>query len=142
MNPLRWWAPVVSALVALAAGLIPYVALSASGSLPPVLRDHPWPMELLAVAATMITVVLAVRAYRQRRARAAATVSALVASLATLAFVSLVHVLSYGLPPAPKDLRVGAAAPDFTLPDQQGQPVSLASLRGRPALLVFYRGFW
>ncbi|WP_150243581.1 peroxiredoxin [Nocardiopsis quinghaiensis] len=33
---------------------------------------------------------------------------------------------------------VGAAAPDFALQDQYGQDTSLAALRGRPVLLVFY----
>ncbi|MDE9367512.1 peroxiredoxin [Luteipulveratus sp. YIM 133132] len=34
---------------------------------------------------------------------------------------------------------VGAVAPEFTLPDQYGQPTALADLRdGRAALLVFY----
>lgn len=34
-------------------------------------------------------------------------------------------------------------APDFTLPDHNGQTVSLrASLDAGPVLLVFYRGFW
>ena len=36
-------------------------------------------------------------------------------------------------------LAVGAAAPDFTLPDANKSPVSLSSYRGRqPVLLVFY----
>ena len=35
-------------------------------------------------------------------------------------------------------LSVGDAAPDFTLPDQDKQVVSLAELRGTPVLLVFY----
>ena len=29
-------------------------------------------------------------------------------------------------------------APDFTLPDQQGQPVSLAALKGQPVVVYFY----
>jgi hypothetical protein len=34
-------------------------------------------------------------------------------------------------------------APDFTLPDHEGRPVSLAALRARgPVLLVVYRGHW
>jgi peroxiredoxin Q/BCP len=37
-------------------------------------------------------------------------------------------------------LPVGAAAPDFTLPDQDGAPVSLRTLRGRNVVLVFYPG--
>lgn len=35
-------------------------------------------------------------------------------------------------------LPVGAAAPDFTLPDDAGQPVTLSALRGRNVVLVFY----
>jgi peroxiredoxin len=35
-------------------------------------------------------------------------------------------------------LSVGDAAPDFSLPDQDKQVVSLAGLRGAPVLLVFY----
>jgi hypothetical protein len=39
--------------------------------------------------------------------------------------------------------KVGAPAPDFTLPNQAGQPVSLAALRARgPVVLSFYRGRW
>jgi peroxiredoxin len=33
--------------------------------------------------------------------------------------------------------------PDFTLPNQEGHPVTLSSFRGKgPVLLVFYRGHW
>ena len=40
-------------------------------------------------------------------------------------------------------LELGAAAPQFTLNDTAGQPVSLSSLTAQgPALLVFYRGHW
>jgi hypothetical protein len=38
--------------------------------------------------------------------------------------------------------RLGAAAPDFVLPDQSGNSVRLADFHGRPLLLVFYRGHW
>ena len=33
---------------------------------------------------------------------------------------------------------VGSTAPDFTLMDQDRQPVTLSSLRGRPVVIVFY----
>ena len=40
-------------------------------------------------------------------------------------------------------LAVGEAAPQFTLPDAQGKPVSLeARLSAGPVVLVFYRGEW
>ncbi len=39
--------------------------------------------------------------------------------------------------------NVGAPAPDFALPNVDGQPVSLAALRARgPVVLSFYRGRW
>jgi peroxiredoxin Q/BCP len=37
-------------------------------------------------------------------------------------------------------LPVGSVAPDFTLPDDSGHAVSLASLHGKNVLLVFYPG--
>jgi hypothetical protein len=39
--------------------------------------------------------------------------------------------------------RVEAVAPDFTLPNMAGQPVTLARLLARgPVVLSFYRGRW
>jgi len=39
-----------------------------------------------------------------------------------------------------KPLRLGGEAPDFTLPDQDGERVTLSKLRGRNVVLVFYPG--
>jgi hypothetical protein len=39
--------------------------------------------------------------------------------------------------------HVGQPAPDFTLPNAEGRPVSLTDLRARgPVVLSFYRGRW
>ena len=35
-------------------------------------------------------------------------------------------------------IESGSEAPDFTLPDQDGEKVSLAGLRGQRVVLVFY----
>lgn len=35
-------------------------------------------------------------------------------------------------------LRVGDMAPDFSLPNQFGEPISLSGLRGAPVAIVFY----
>ena len=44
---------------------------------------------------------------------------------------------------AQRSLRPGQAAPNFTLPDATGQPVTLAALLATgPVVLVFYRGNW
>lgn len=39
---------------------------------------------------------------------------------------------------APARLEAGQPAPDFTLPDQDGTPIALSSLRGRKVILYFY----
>ena len=45
--------------------------------------------------------------------------------------------------PIEQTLRTGNYAPDFTLPNPSGRPVSLAGLlRGGPAVVTFYRGGW
>lgn len=142
MRNLRWWAPVSSLVVALAFGFIPYAALTYSGKIPPGLRDNPWPMEVIATLATVATLYLAAQAYRQKRLRIVATISAVVALLGLALFFQVVHVVSYQLPGAPKEIAVGVNAPDFELPDSQGKSFSLASKRGQPVLLVFHRGVW
>lgn len=134
--------PLVTLVIALGSGVAPYAALNYTGVMPLWLRDHPWPMELVAIAATVATVALAMLAFRQRRARVAAAASAVLGALATAVFLLFLHRLTYDLPPPPTELAVGTTAPDFTLPDEGGRPVTLSSLRGHPALLVFYRGFW
>jgi hypothetical protein len=49
---------------------------------------------------------------------------------------------SYRMPAAARAPVVGSVAPDFALRDQRGNEVRLSSLRGRPVVLVFYRGHW
>ena len=44
---------------------------------------------------------------------------------------------------AEKSLQEGAKAPDFTLPNVQGEQVSLSGLLAKgPVVLTFYRGDW
>ena len=67
-------------------------------------------------------------------------------SLATLAQTTAMTGPKDGanLPPADLTrLKLGEAAPDFTLLNQDGQAVTLSSYRGKqPVVLVFYRGYW
>ena len=40
-------------------------------------------------------------------------------------------------------IKVGDVAPDFTLEDADGRPISLSDFRGKKSVvLVFYRGYW
>jgi hypothetical protein len=39
-------------------------------------------------------------------------------------------------------VAVGGPIIDFTLPDHEGRPFALATLRGKPFLLKFFRGHW
>jgi cytochrome oxidase Cu insertion factor (SCO1/SenC/PrrC family) len=48
----------------------------------------------------------------------------------------------YSLPKPQKEMALGQPAPAFTLPDQDGNPLSLADLRGAPVVLIFYRAHW
>jgi cytochrome oxidase Cu insertion factor (SCO1/SenC/PrrC family) len=43
-----------------------------------------------------------------------------------------------GAPATPVDLKIGDPAPNFTLPDQDRQNVTLADFRGRTVQLAFY----
>ncbi len=73
--------------------------------------------------------------------------------------ITLVFLLLMGYPPAfaqlgPKDgadlaptdlerIKVGQAAPDFTLEEMNGKQITLSSFRGgKNVVLVFYRGHW
>lgn len=56
-------------------------------------------------------------------------------SLLTTWYVAFMLSALFGGP-----LRVGAEAPDFELPDQDGRVVRLSALRGKNVVLVFYPG--
>jgi AhpC/TSA family len=142
MKPLRSWLPVVLAIASLGLGLLPYAALSAAGKLPLAIRDRPWLLESGTTLFAIGAVFVAVRAYRERRVRTVATIAATLAGLQALFFLFFVHIGTYALPEASRAPGVGISAPAFTLPDETGAQVSLASMRGHLALLVFYRGSW
>ncbi len=57
------------------------------------------------------------------------------------AFLAASAVFAFQQTPANQTstLKVGEAAPDFTLPDQDGKPVHLASFKGKQkVVLAFY----
>jgi len=54
----------------------------------------------------------------------------------------VLFALTRKLPPPQIASAAGTVAPDFTLPDQSGQPYHLADQRGHRVLVIFYRGYW
>jgi hypothetical protein len=142
-----WWGLLV-ALAALLCNAIFFVN-------PPVQRAIPWLSLLLAVLALIFLGKGMKRAFRRPRVYRGKILSSIVAVISLL-LVSLVVFVSFharAIPAARAAPRVGQRAPDFTLTDTRGQPVSLDQLLtpavGDPGdtppkavLLVFYRGYW
>jgi cytochrome oxidase Cu insertion factor (SCO1/SenC/PrrC family) len=103
----------------------------------PAVRNHPEGyVAAFAIAATVAGLAVALR----RRWYAWL---ALGLSIVLLVLGSWVNFVLARVPDTPVAVRVGEAAPDFTLPDAAGRPTSLADYRGKkPVVLVFYRGSW
>lgn len=105
------------------------------------LMDQPWLRRSGApawglMAAGLLCGLAAARADRRLLVRALAALDALLLALFAWAFFGFA-----ALPATPAEEL--ASAPDFTLPDHEGRPVSLSQrLGGGPILLVFYRGHW
>ena len=108
---------------------------------------------VLPVIGVLLVLLGLLRAFRQPaiyRGKIAASLATVV-SLLLLAGSIALFWLSRRIPAeALAAPHVGQQAPDFTLPDSSGHPVSLTQLfsgfNGSPApravLLVFYRGYW
>jgi hypothetical protein len=118
----------------------------------PVTRDFPWLTLMLFMAAAVLVVAGLRRAFGSG-GRGRKIVAAFVAGASVLLltlFVFGFFVFARQLPTSKGAPQVGQRAPDFTLTDSNGKPVTLAQLLstpigGRPAkgaLLVFYRGYW
>jgi len=121
----------------------------------PATRDVPWVNLLLFAAALLVLGVGTRRAFRQPalyRGKIAGPILLLL-SAAVLGLFLLYNFHFSRLPASPSAPRVGQKAPDFVLPDQNGEPVQLARLlesstgqKGTAGkswvLLVFYRGYW
>jgi len=124
---------VVSLLLAVAAP-VAYILLIRV----PTVRNHPGAY----VAAFAVALALAVLALVRGRGRRWPAWIALGVSALLLAGGTWFDLVVARVPMTPTVLRVGERPPDFTLPDAEGRPVSLAQFRGKPVVLVFYRGYW
>jgi cytochrome oxidase Cu insertion factor (SCO1/SenC/PrrC family) len=103
----------------------------------PFIRNHPVLYLVAFALAAAIAVVATARAPRWPN------LVALALAVVLLALGGYFNFVMARIPLGPPVLRVGQPAPDFTLPDANGAPVTLASFRGRtPVVVVFYRGYW
>lgn len=122
----------------------------------PITRDVPWANLILFMIAASLLFVGIRRAFAPDRSRLAKVGSSVLAVLGLLlfgSFIFMTFVFARWLPASEGAPRVGNRAPEFTLSDPNGKPVSLAELLSTPinvtstgkprgVLLIFYRGYW
>jgi len=143
-NSAVWWG-FVFALSAMLCNAVFFINAPAQ-------RSIPWLSLLLAVVALIFVgrglwrVFAPPRIYRGRILSAILSIfSLLLVAVAVFAFFS-----ARALPVSAGAPQVGQKAPDFTLADTTGRPVSLDQLFAPAAdstspkavLLIFYRGYW
>lgn len=129
------WLAILSVLIA-AAGIVGYVSLVGVE----IVRNHPEGY-VLAFAVAVALAVLAVKWAKGGRRWPAWVALGLTGLL--LIGGAWFNFVGARVPDAPVAIAVGEAAPNFTLPDASGKPVTLAEYRGKkPVVLVFYRGYW
>ena len=123
----------------------------------PITRDFPWANLLLFGVAAVLLFVGLRRAFSpdsRLRSKIAASILTIFSVLVLGFFVFSLFVISKWLPASHGAPQIGQKAPDFTLADTNGKPVSLsellrtpinakaASINPRGMLLIFYRGYW
>ena len=126
---LSWIGPLVAVV-----GLVTYFTVAVKI---PNLRDTAW----LNLALVVFGLGLSIAALLHRRTVWRWIGLTLSATCAVL-LGSYVFALSSSMPSADFAIPVGAEAPELALPDTSDRIVSLADLRDRRTLVVFYRGFW
>jgi hypothetical protein len=128
-----------------------------------VTRDFPWAnLILLAIALALIAVGLR-RAFGRPEAYRGKIFGPILAVLGVAAAGFFLFVVFYFVKQVPASAgapKAGTAAPEFTIPDSLGQPVTLSALLATPfqsnnwpqtgtseyksngLVLIFYRGYW
>jgi hypothetical protein len=120
-------------------------------------RDFPWASLLLFAVGGWLSAVGLKRAYGQPELYAGKISGPILTALNALVLALFIYGFFFATKALPRSTgapNVGQKAPDFTLPDQNGNAVSLSSLLASPAnpavagnktnavLLIFYRGTW
>ena len=110
-------------------------------------RDFPWVNLLLFLAGGCLLAAGLKRAYSEPKAYRGKVSGAVLGVLAVAIFGFFcwgMFVFARQVPAASQALQAEQPAPDFTLNDANGKPVSLAEMRNanRAVLVIFYRGYW
>jgi peroxiredoxin len=126
---MKWPARALLLLVAAATPI--YLWLDGRRLVPVWLRDRPLPFILALCALAWLA---------QRRSPGLLRVAVLTLALGSSAALGWTIHSRYRLPPS--SMATGAPLADLTLANQSGQPVRLRDLRGRPLLLIWFRGSW
>jgi hypothetical protein len=120
----------------------------------PSTRDFPWATLLIFCAGLALVAFGLRRAFRDPQVYRGKVSGTIVMTVGVTLFGLFVYSMLYvmrQLPPSNGAPQVGQKAPDFTLPDKDGNAVTLSRLfepdagggeGARAALLIFYRGYW
>ncbi len=151
IRKLNWpiWAGFLLSLIALLS--YPFVFVSWA-----VTRDFPWANLLLFALAVALLALGVRRAFaaggaHPMRSRIVGVILTTLSFAILGLFVFSVFIMARHLPASHGAPQVGQKAPDFTLSDTVGKPVSLTQLLAssdekartpKGVLLVFYRGYW
>lgn len=148
----RWnwavWLGFLLALGAMLCNVVLFVNL-------PGQRAIPWLSVLLALVALILVAMGLQRAFGQPRVYRGKILSSILSLVSLLLAGVAIFIFFHAraLPRSAGAPQVGQKAPDFTLADTTGQPISLDQLfvpaaddsQGVPpsaVLLIFYRGYW
>jgi hypothetical protein len=142
MKP-RWNWPIWVGFVLVLGGLFSYTFFAQF----PITRDFPWANLLLLGIGVVLLIVGLFRAFGRPRLYRGKIFGSIFTAIAVFFLAFFCYEIFYVLRRAPPSLgapRVGQRAPEFTLPDQNEQPIALADLlsRSKAVVLIFYRGFW
>jgi len=154
-NPGLWFG-----FVLLLLGMVSYPLFFARF---PVTRDFPWANFLIILLALVLIGIGVARAFGrpdQYRGEISGSILAVLALGLTMFFCYGVFVVTKQLPASHAAPHIGDLAPDFTLADSKGNPMTLSALIDSPfsgnglspaatasgptaaTVLIFYRGYW